>query len=53
MILAKGAPSEYFAVAGSGQGGSSWREVWFGGGVMGEALTAFILGWAGVGGVIR
>ncbi|KAJ5440281.1 hypothetical protein N7491_002687 [Penicillium cf. griseofulvum] len=31
----------------------AWRDVWFGGGVMSEALSGFVLGWAGVGGVLR
>lgn len=31
----------------------AWRDVWLGGGVLGEALSGFILGWAGVGGVLR
>lgn len=31
----------------------AWRDLWFGGGVMGEALSGFVLGWAGVGGVLR
>lgn len=31
----------------------AWRDVVFGGGVMSEALSGFILGWAGVGGVLR
>ena len=31
----------------------AWRDVWLGGGVMGEALSGFVLGWAGVGGVLR
>jgi len=31
----------------------AWRDIWFGGGVMGEALSGFVLGWAGVGGVLR
>lgn len=31
----------------------AWRDVWFGGGVLGEALSGFVLGWAGVGGVLR
>jgi hypothetical protein len=30
-----------------------WRDVWFGGGVVSEALSGFVLGWAGVGGVLR
>ncbi|KAJ5084835.1 hypothetical protein NUU61_009414 [Penicillium alfredii] len=28
----------------------AWRDVWFGGGVFAEALSGFVLGWAGVGG---
>jgi hypothetical protein len=31
----------------------AWRDVWFGGGVLSEALSGFVLGWAGVGGVLR
>ena len=31
----------------------AWKDVWFGGGVMSEALSGFVLGWAGVGGVLR
>lgn len=31
----------------------AWRDVWFGGGVFGEALSGFVLGWAGVGGVLN
>lgn len=31
----------------------AWRDVLLGGGVMSEALSGFILGWAGVGGVLR
>ncbi|KAK2809427.1 hypothetical protein FQN50_003886 [Emmonsiellopsis sp. PD_5] len=38
--------------SGSGRKGA-WRDLWFGGGVMGEALSGFVLGWAGVGGVLR
>lgn len=42
---------------GSGSGfvlrKGAWRDVWFGGGVLGEALSGFVLGWAGVGGVLR
>jgi len=52
IILAGGNPEAYFAGPG-GQGSGAWREVWFGGGVLGEALSGFVLGWAGVGGVIR
>ena len=32
---------------------AAWRDVWLGGGVLGEALSGFVLGWAGVGGVLR
>ncbi|PYH50080.1 EMC6 family protein [Aspergillus saccharolyticus JOP 1030-1] len=48
--------------AASGKGGATgtvmvrraaWRDVWLGGGVLGEALSGFVLGWAGVGGVLR
>lgn len=39
--------------AGSGLRKGAWRDVWFGGGVLGEALSGFVLGWAGVGGVLR
>ena len=31
----------------------AWRDNWVGGGVLGEALSGFVLGWAGVGGVLR
>lgn len=31
----------------------AWRDLWFGGGVLTEGLSGFVLGWAGVGGVIR
>ncbi|KAL2868800.1 EMC6 family protein [Aspergillus lucknowensis] len=39
--------------AGRGVRKGAWRDVWFGGGVLGEALSGFVLGWAGVGGVLR
>ncbi|KAL4869182.1 hypothetical protein BDV12DRAFT_196613 [Aspergillus spectabilis] len=39
--------------AGTGLRRGAWRDVWFGGGVLGEALSGFVLGWAGVGGVLR
>ena len=51
FILAEGEPGRYFAANGDVNGG--WREVWLGGGVVGEALSGYVLGWAGVGGVIR
>jgi hypothetical protein len=43
---------------GKGKGKSierkgAWRDVLLGGGVMSEALSGFVLGWAGVGGVLR
>ncbi|BDD54588.1 hypothetical protein MAP00_000193 [Monascus purpureus] len=44
---------------GQGQGGfvvqrkGAWKDIWLGGGVFGEALSGFVLGWAGVGGVLR
>lgn len=31
----------------------AWRDLWFGGGVLSEALSGFVLGWTGVGGVLR
>ncbi|EAW23268.1 EMC6 family protein [Aspergillus fischeri NRRL 181] len=40
-------------VKGNGGRRGAWRDVWLGGGVLGEALSGFILGWAGVGGVLR
>lgn len=51
----------YGSGSGSGKGmgrryvlrKGAWRDVWFGGGVLGEALSGFVLGWAGVGGVLR
>jgi ER membrane protein complex subunit 6 len=36
---------------GGGQG--AWKDLWLGGGVLTEGLSGFVLGWAGVGGVIR
>ncbi|KAA8643502.1 hypothetical protein EYZ11_006597 [Aspergillus tanneri] len=48
-----------FIPAGLGSGSTgvkrmgAWKDVWFGGGVLGEALSGFVLGWAGVGGVLR
>ena len=31
----------------------AWKDVWLGGGLFAEGLSGFVLGWAGVGGVIR
>ncbi|KIW22250.1 uncharacterized protein PV07_12156 [Cladophialophora immunda] len=65
FLLAKGKPQRYFAgTAGSrglsddgkrgrNEGTGAWREIWLGGGLFTEALSGFVLGWAGVGGVIR
>ncbi|KAL2408294.1 hypothetical protein ABEF93_000914 [Exophiala dermatitidis] len=38
---------------GRNPGTGAWREIWFGGGLFTDALSGFVLGWAGVGGVIR
>ncbi|KAJ5157039.1 uncharacterized protein N7482_008139 [Penicillium canariense] len=43
----KGGPGGFVLRSGA------WRDVWFGGGVLSEALSGFVLGWAGVGGVLR
>jgi hypothetical protein len=64
-VLAKGSPGEYFAGSGTsvevpkanGKGRSkemagAWRDVWLGSGLF-EGLSGFVLGWAGVGGVVR
>jgi len=65
FLLAKGTPQRYFAGSagsrglngdgktGRNEGEGAWREVLFGGGLFTEALSGFVLGWAGVGGVIR
>jgi ER membrane protein complex subunit 6 len=65
FLLAKGEPGKYFPGNGDrglelngrtgrvGGSGRAWRDVWLGGGVLTEGLSGFILGWAGVGGVIR
>lgn len=55
----EGVDSKGFIGSGSGSGTrtvlrkGAWRDVWFGGGVLSEALSGFVLGWAGVGGVLR
>ncbi|KIX05533.1 uncharacterized protein Z518_06405 [Rhinocladiella mackenziei CBS 650.93] len=62
FLLAGASPQKYFAgTAGSrglnekgrNEGTGAWRQIWFGGGLFTEALSGFVLGWAGVGGVIR
>ena len=51
LVLGKAGKSS--SAAGEVQGRGAWRDVWLGGGVLTEGLSAFVLGWAGVGGVIR
>ncbi|KAJ9603060.1 hypothetical protein H2200_012355 [Cladophialophora chaetospira] len=65
FLLAEGKPQRYFAGSagsrglnengkvGRNHGTGAWTEIWFGGGLFTEALSGFVLGWAGVGGVIR
>ena len=62
FVLAGADPQKYFAGSpgtrgvdnnGRDPGAGAWREIWFGGGLFTEALSGFVLGWAGVGGVIR
>ncbi|KAK5052772.1 hypothetical protein LTR84_002638 [Exophiala bonariae] len=62
FVLAGADPQKYFAGSsgtrgvdknGRNPGAGAWREIWFGGGLFTEALSGFVLGWAGVGGVIR
>lgn len=59
FILVEGSPEKYFPGTvtevrkGKGQRVGAWRDVWFGGGLFTEGLSGFVLGWAGVGGVIR
>lgn len=38
---------------GTGKRTGAWRDVFLGGGLLSEGLSGFVLGWAGVGGVIR
>ena len=66
FLLADGKPGLYFAGSGaaedSGNGNAgaerskerigAWREIWLSSGMF-EGLSGFVLGWAGVGGVIR
>ncbi|EXJ77258.1 hypothetical protein A1O3_10416 [Capronia epimyces CBS 606.96] len=64
FFLVGAKPQKYFAGTagtrglnekgpGRNQGSGAWREIWLGGGLFTEALSGFVLGWAGVGGVIR
>lgn len=62
FTLAEGRPGRYFAGSGvaeangSGKGGKervgAWRDLWLGSGLF-DGLSGFVLGWAGVGGVVR
>lgn len=52
FVLARGRPRRYF-FAGHGHGHGAWKDVWLGAGVATDGLSGFVLGWAGVGGVIR
>ena len=59
FLLADGKPGLYFVGSGvkSENGGKgemegAWRELWLSSGLF-EGLSGFVLGWAGVGGVIR
>ena len=61
FLLADGKPGLYFvgsgvaAQSGKGERGEmegAWRELWLSSGLF-EGLSGFVLGWAGVGGVIR
>lgn len=47
MDLGGGSKRRYVLRSGA------WRDLWFGGGVLSEALSGFVLGWTGVGGVLR
>lgn len=67
FLLADGKPGLYFAGSGAAQDVDdpdstsegkgkerlgAWREIWLSSAVF-EGLSGFVLGWAGVGGVIR
>ena len=61
FVLAHGTPGEYFPGSGVVDESSSakgkqrlgaWRDIWLGSGLF-EGLSGFVLGWAGVGGVVR
>lgn len=59
FLLIGGQAEDYFTGSvtevrkGKGKRTGAWKDVWFGGGLFTEALSGFVLGWAGVGGVIR
>ncbi|KIW13872.1 hypothetical protein PV08_06653 [Exophiala spinifera] len=64
FLLAGATPQKYFAGnsgtrglnengKGRNHGTGAWSEIWLGGGLFTDALSGFVLGWAGVGGVIR
>ena len=52
-----GGADRYFPGTGEivegGRRKGAWRDVWFAGGVVGEGVSGFVLGWAGVGGFLR
>lgn len=62
FLLIEGETESYFAGSvvpgvggktGEGKRVGAWKDVWLGGGLFTEGLSGFVLGWAGVGGVIR
>jgi len=62
LLLVEGETESYFAgtvvkgaggKSGEGKRVGAWKDVWLGGGLFTEGLSGFVLGWAGVGGVIR
>lgn len=60
FLLLEGDAERYFggSVVKGGKGGTgkrtgAWRDVFLGGGLLSEGLSGYVLGWAGVGGVIR
>jgi len=60
FLLVEHEPEQYFAgsvvkggKSGEGKRVGAWKDIWLGGGLFTEGLSGFVLGWAGVGGVIR
>lgn len=59
FILVEGTAEKYFSGSvkeirkGKGKRMGAWQDVWLGGGLFTEGLSGYVLGWAGVGGVIR
>ncbi|KAJ9653982.1 hypothetical protein H2198_006901 [Neophaeococcomyces mojaviensis] len=52
-VVPKGSANTKSVEGREGKRTGAWRDVWFGGGLFTEGLSGFVLGWAGVGGVIR